>query len=268
MLEKYKFFDSEKFNTYFDRNNYIDLSFSKYRKVYESKGQIIKIGRLKELDREIAGLSILGEIGLAPLLIDEFKWKEFHIIVMEKVEGENLIHKTYLENPIKFIEEYARSLYQLHHELKLEEKTIKDLRSKFVDEKLEKIEELYNRSAICSTMLMKNYNMSIDKAVEYVRKKYSKLVKEDIIHGDVCLPNIIFKEGKFSKFIDLDGFEIYDYHYDIFWALWTLIFNLGTDEYREIFIDAYGRELIDESRLKLCGIISCLLSETNMKELT
>lgn len=267
MLEKYRFFDSEKFNTYFDRNKYLDLSFSKYRKVYESKGHIIKIGRISELDREVVGLKILGGKGLAPILIDEFKWKEFHVLVMEKVEGKNLIHKTYLGNPIKFIEEYARCLYHLHHEIKLEKEIIDDLKSRFIDNKMEKIGKLYNRNAICNVMISKNYNMSIDEGILYIRENYFKLINESIIHGDVCLPNIIFKEDKFSRFIDLDGFEVYDYHYDIFWALWTLLFNLETDEYRDVFIKAYGRELIDEKRLKLCGIISCLLSETNMKEL-
>lgn len=267
MLERYGFYESDRFKMYFDRKDYRDLSFSKYRKVYESNGRVIKIGRAGELNREAAGLKVLGKLGLAPKFIDKFEWNGFQVIVMEKVSGENLIHEAYLKEPLKFVEEYARCLYRLHHEVEIGEEELEEIIVSYPDTNLKKINEIYKNDMICDVMLRRNYNMSIDEGMRYLRENYSKLKKETIIHGDVCLPNILFKKGKFSKFIDLDGFGFYDYHYDVFWALWTLVFNLGSNRYSKVFLEAYGEEKIDEERLKLCGIISCLLSEKNMEEL-
>ncbi|KZK04807.1 putative aminoglycoside 3'-phosphotransferase (Kanamycin kinase) [Lactococcus cremoris] len=44
-----------------------------------------------------------------------------------------------------------------------------------------------------------------------------------------------------------------DRHIDLFWGTWTLNFNIGTDQYRDRFFDAYGRDKIDIDRLKLIG---------------
>ena len=56
---------------------------------------------------------------------------------------------------------------------------------------------------------------------------------------------------RFSGFIDLDNGGVGDRHIDIFWGIWTLQFNLGTNEYASRFIDAYGRERVDKDMLRL-----------------
>jgi kanamycin kinase len=37
-----------------------------------------------------------------------------------------------------------------------------------------------------------------------------------------------------------------DRHVDLFWATWSLNFNLKTDAYRNRFLDVYGRQDINE----------------------
>ena len=56
---------------------------------------------------------------------------------------------------------------------------------------------------------------------------------------------------KLSGFVDVGNGGIGDRHIDVFWGIWTLWFNLGTDKYRDRFIDAYGRDKIDENILKI-----------------
>lgn len=70
-----------------------------------------------------------------------------------------------------------------------------------------------------------------------------------IIHGDYCLPNIIMDNFAFKSFIDLGYGGLGDRHYDIYWGLWTLNYNLKTDTYRDLFLDAYGRSDVDEQGL-------------------
>ena len=66
-----------------------------------------------------------------------------------------------------------------------------------------------------------------------------------------CLPNIMFDGWELSGFIDLGNGGIGDRHVDLFWGAWTLRFNLGTDAYRELFFDAYGRDKIDKEILSV-----------------
>lgn len=70
-----------------------------------------------------------------------------------------------------------------------------------------------------------------------------------IIHGDYCLPNIIMDNFSFKGFIDLGYGGVGDRHYDIYWGIWTLNYNLKTDNYRDIFLDAYGRNDINDDGL-------------------
>jgi kanamycin kinase len=85
-----------------------------------------------------------------------------------------------------------------------------------------------------------------------VVEKHGHLLKSDtLLHGDYCLPNVILDDWRFSGFIDLDCAGVGDRHVDIFWGIWTLWFNLKTDKYRERFIDAYGRDKVDEDMLRV-----------------
>lgn len=71
-----------------------------------------------------------------------------------------------------------------------------------------------------------------------------------LIHGDFCLPNVMLNRWQFSGLIDLGGAGIGDRHEDLYWAIWSLGYNLKTDRYRDRFLDAYGREYVDPHRLR------------------
>ena len=75
------------------------------------------------------------------------------------------------------------------------------------------------------------------------------LKNDTLIHGDYCLPNFLMQDWNFSGFVDLGNGGVGDRHVDLFWGAWTLNFNLHTDEYRDLFFDAYGRDKINEDAL-------------------
>ena len=91
------------------------------------------------------------------------------------------------------------------------------------------------------------------RAKELVREFSPLLRNEVLLHGDYCLPNVMLEDWKFSGFIDLDHGGIGDRHIDLFWGAWSLGFNLGTDKWRDRFLDAYGRDKLNEELLRAIG---------------
>lgn len=93
-------------------------------------------------------------------------------------------------------------------------------------------------------------------AYEELSGKRHLLKNEVLTHGDYCLPNVILEDFRFKGFIDLGEAGLGDRHTDIFWGLWSLWFNLGTDKYAERFIDGYGRALFDPERLRVVELLA------------
>ena len=59
------------------------------------------------------------------------------------------------------------------------------------------------------------------------------------------------KDGRFSCFIDLAMAGLGDKHIDLYWALWSLQYNLGTEKYTDYFLDLYGRENFEYDMLRV-----------------
>ena len=70
------------------------------------------------------------------------------------------------------------------------------------------------------------------------------------MYDDYCLPNIMLDNWKISGFVDLVNAGVGDRHIDILWGIWTLKYNLGTEKYDSRFMYAYGRDIIDEEKLR------------------
>ena len=94
-------------------------------------------------------------------------------------------------------------------------------------------------------------NVDTESIYRLVRQHGDELRHDTLLHGDYCLPNVILDDWRFSGFVDLDCAGVGDRHVDVYWALWTLWFNLHTDAYGDRLLDAYGRDLIDMETLRL-----------------
>ena len=73
---------------------------------------------------------------------------------------------------------------------------------------------------------------------------------EDIVvtHGDACLPNFIVQGEWVEGLIDVGRAGLADRHADLALAARSIRRNLGA-RWVDVFLDTYGRELVDESRL-------------------
>ena len=67
-----------------------------------------------------------------------------------------------------------------------------------------------------------------------------------LLHGDFCLPNILY-DGKAFGFIDLGDMGRGDPWLDYAWCLWSLDYNLKTSRYRKLMLEKLGIDF-DEAR--------------------
>lgn len=172
-------------------------------------------------------------------------------LLTEQVPGEDCTHPMYLENPQKLCDTTAELLRKLHD---------MDGSDCAVSDRTETYLATAQRNfwaGVCDLELLSGQwkFSSKEEAWNIVENNAHLLKKDTLLHGDYCLPNIVLNNWHFSGFIDLDSGGMGDRHVDLFWAIWTLYFNLKTDRYRERFLDAYGRSDIDLEMLRVIAAI-------------
>ncbi len=170
---------------------------------------------------------------------------ERDFLLTEEVLGEDCTH--YIDQPEKLCDKFAEILYNLHHtdfsDCPIRNRTKDYLATAHFN---------FKNGIYDTNLFPDNWGYSSPKeAYDVILSNQSALKNDTLIHGDYCLPNIILKDFNFSGFIDLGNSGVGDKHIDIFWAVWTLNFNLKTEKYTNRFFDAYGRKNFDKEVLKL-----------------
>lgn len=168
-------------------------------------------------------------------------------LLTTRVPGEDCLHQPYLDDPKRLCDTLAHLLRELHST---------DFSGCPVPDRMADYcataERNYGRGAYDLSLFPDNWGYTSPEEAWAVAEANRHLLRSDtLLHGDYCLPNVMLNNWKFSGFIDLGSGGVGDRHVDLFWATWTLNFNLKTDSYRERFLDAYGRDAMDEDMLPI-----------------
>ena len=180
--------------------------------LYSNLGYYIKIAEKGILSEEADMVKLFHNKRLGVELISYVSENKDYMITRPAI-GEDATH--YLDNPEKLCSVLAETMKFLHS------RQISD---------------------VPVSLCMKSYKNELNTGI---------LKQDTFIHGDFCLPNIILNDWKFSSIIDVGLAGVGDRHIDIYWALWSLNFNLKTDKYTDYFLSLYGSENYDKSILKI-----------------
>ena len=114
-------------------------------------------------------------------------------------------------------------------------------------------EENYRKGFFYQKALLPQFHIqSREEAYQLIHEQGQLLTVDSLIHGDSCLPNFILKDAStFSCFIDVGLAGLSDRHIDLYWAIWSLTYNLSEPKYAELFLDYYGRKDVDTDKLRL-----------------
>ncbi|CAH1213129.1 hypothetical protein PAECIP111893_03635 [Paenibacillus plantiphilus] len=181
----------------------------------------LKISKKGSLEREYRMSDFLSSHNVAPKVYVYESDLDNDYLFSEAVCGEDGTSRLHIENPNKLACVFGQYLRMLH--------SLPTEGCPYSNRTTELLNEVNNKG--------------IDPSILH-EFKYSA-IDEVIIHGDYCLPNVIMDNFSFKGFIDLGYGGVGDRHYDICWGIWTLNYNLKTDKYRNLFLDAYGSSDID-----------------------
>ena len=168
-------------------------------------------------------------------------------LVTSRVEGEDCTYCEYIENPKRLCDTIAEALRKLH-ETDFSDCPVQNRMTDYFS----LAEENYRTGNYDKSSFPDSFGYaSSEKAWRVLEEGRAFLDGRVLLHGDYCLPNIMLDSWKLSGFIDLGNGGVGDRHIDLFWGAWTLWFNLKTDKYRNRFFDAYGRDKVDEDKIKI-----------------
>ena len=180
-----------------------------------------------------------------------YRSEERDWLLTTAVEGEDCIHPDHLADPKKLCELWAETLRTIHS-LPTAGCPVEDHRERY----FATAEENYRRGE-WDLSYCRGAFATAEEAYGFWDSRRHLLKNDTLLHGDYCLPNVILKDWQVSGLIDLGNGGVGDRHVDLYWGAWTLNFNLHTEDYRQRFFDAYGRDLIDEERLLLVSVAEC-----------
>lgn len=215
---------------------------------YLKPGYYLKVGSKGTLIREAELTKLFYDLGFSPELMSFVSVGKDYMLTRE-AEGEDMLE--YLDKPELVCRILAESLRELHS------------RS---SDKVPISAQISSYRGLMSKSLPDDSSCFMKKSFEFAQKNFHLLKTDDLIHGDACLPNLIVKDGMFSSFIDFDAAGAGDRHIDLWWALWSLSYNFGTDKYTDLFLDFYGRDRYDPETLRLVNALECLSDLINEVE--
>ena len=215
-------------------------------------GYFIKSAPLGALEREAQMDTYFHCKGLGAQVLFYLQYKGQDGLVTRRVKGEDLTHKIYLSDPYRLASLLGERLRALHEE-RAEDCPVKDRMTSYLAlAKKNYLAGAYDLSFFC------DYGESDAERIYRIVEEYRTfLTGNTLLHGDYCLPNVLFDDWRFSGFIDLGNAGLGDRHVDLFWGAWTLRFNLGTDCFRDVFFDAYGRDLVEPDALRVIAAAEC-----------
>ena len=234
--------------------NIFDSSCSPEARVYYIKadtGYYLKCAKCGSLRREAEMDGYFYSMGLGPEVCFYDTGREFDLLLTREVMGEDCTAGKYLDDPRRLAALMGSLLRELHSR-----DTAACPRQDRLSEYLATAEENYRTGNYDKSHFPDSFGYkSADEAYRVMQEGKHLLLSDTLVHGDFCLPNIMLNNWNLSGYIDLGGAGVADRHIDLFWGAWTLGFNLGTDRYKDIFFDSYGRKFIDKDKLDVIAAI-------------
>ena len=224
----------------------IDRSGHSPAKVYETqKGYFIKCDKPGELEREYEMTRLFYRLGIGPEAV-RYMTSDRDYLITRRISGRDLTAD--LSDPLCICRLMADALRSLHAQPVDGGIPVSSRYARYMDAASGDPDGGYYDPSVYTS----EYRLSSKKEAWEIMQKSRHLLRCDtLIHGDACLPNFMQKNGSFCSFVDVSMGGLGDRHIDLYWAIWSLQYNLKTYAYTEVFLDRYGRDSFSKDTLKV-----------------
>lgn len=207
----------------------------------------IKVGPTELLEREFAMNRFLGAFQLAPEVMDFGHGDEGSFLVTRPLVGEDGVSAVHLRQPERLAQALGAALRVLHA-VPTENCPLQDRPA----EMRSLADQNISRAVYDARLIPERFDAAVD------RFRRTAWPSDDLVvlHGDYCLPNVLFQDFHLSGFVDLGNGGVGERHYDLYWGLWTLGYNTKSDQYNDTFLAAYGRDFVVPELLEFHRLLS------------
>lgn len=211
----------------------------------KGEGLYLKISAKSTLSLEAEMNDYFHKKGFGAEVV-EYISSDIDYMLTRRVAGEDCTYSDYLADPKRLSALLGERLRALH-ETDAEGCPVTDRMGAYIS----LAEKNYKNGSYDLSYFTDSYGKAdVSEIWKIFNSGKNELKNEVLIHGDYCLPNVMLDDWSFSGFIDVGNGGVGDRHIDLFWGAWTLRYNLKTDEYRDRFFDAYGRDKIELDKIK------------------
>lgn len=216
-------------------------------------GFFLKSAAAGSLQKEAVMTDYFYRKGLSARVL-AYETQEQDWLLTQALPGRDCLDPAYLSEPERLCDITAELLRRLHetdyHDCPVQNRT---------GERLALARKNYETGNFDRSLFPDNWGYtSPEDAMAVLEDMGGELKSDCLLHGDYCLPNILLENWRFAGFIDVAAGGVGDRHMDLHWGIWSLWFNLKTDQFRDRFLDAYGREMVDEELLRTVEAIEAL----------
>ena len=218
------------------------------RVYYADNGLYIKTAAAGALAHEAQMGQVFHAHGLGPQVLC-YQAGEQDWLVTREAKGQDLTHHTHQPRLLcGQMGEKLRLLHDISGEGMPQSPSIRAYRQgNGVGERFERY------------VLMDGFPIASRQAAVQLAAAYRLRLKTDVlIHGDACLPNMMLENGRITSLIDFSCAGAGERHIDLFWAVWSLAFNLKTEKYTGDFLAAYGEQDVDRDMIRAISAMEAL----------
>ncbi len=197
----------------------------------------LKIGGKGSLSQEKQMLSFLRSTKACAAVVAFEQDNAFDYLLTAALPGDNGATPTYLHSPKHLAGLVGESLHRLH--------------------------SLPTGGCPCmgpGQSIVERTKQQLSRLDAHLAKRLEllgQLITDDsVVHGDFHLNDLMINNWHLSGFTGLSHSGLGDRHYDISRALRELSRYLGNDQYKDVLLDAYGREFIDPARLEYFNLLA------------
>jgi len=176
------------------------------------------------IDEAVENMRWMGKRVPVPQVIQYEVVGDKSYLLMSKVDGKMSCDPYYMEHPNEMVELLAEGLRMLWSV------DISGGRQDWsLEGDLEKVRESLDREWETGRMVVAPDGKALYSPEEVMEWLEENKPKEELAlsHGDYCLPNVFFKDGKVSGFIDLGASGVADKYLDIADCYWSLKHNFN-----------------------------------------